>query len=174
MIGGLAFLLMGAAAANPATDVAAAPSPDLFISTCLDGQSRLSSGAADAISFADLPHELRQRLGKPQSAQVWHLRAYGRAYLYIIDYDADLDANPRICGLASDYMNYNAARELVQRRLTGEVDPMTERSVQWLDPKRGYKTLATTVGDFRVLQVNWLSNAERLRITKAYQQITPE
>jgi hypothetical protein len=172
MIGAFALLLFAGSVAQ-AGDLSTQPLPDLFVSACLDGQARLSPGSAEAVSFDALPQDLQRKLGRPASAQVWRLNSGGRAYLYVLNYAPGQNTTPRICGLASDAMDYNSAADLVERRVTGEVEPRTERSVQWLDVHGGYKALATTAGDFKVLQVNWLSDDARRTLAKVYQQVTP-
>jgi hypothetical protein len=58
-------------------------------------------------------------------------------------------------------------------RVTGAVHPRETRSIEWLSVEGGYNALATTAGDFKVLQVNWLSDEQRAAATKALQPIVP-
>lgn len=159
MLAGLFAITMGASAV-PFADVGAAELPSLFVAACLDGQATLSPGEASVVGFDGLPRELQQRLGKPDSAQVWRLSSGGRAFLYILDYQTAPKGSPRICGVASDEMNYTSAADLVEKRVIGTVYPRTTRSIEWSDPNGGYNALATTAGSFKVLQINWLSDGE--------------
>jgi hypothetical protein len=159
MVPVLAALLLSSGMGLSAADVGTAGLSQVFIDACLDGRANLQSGA-QPVSFDALPVELRKDLGTPTSSQVWRLNGPGQGYLYVLNYEGGRE-NPRICGLASDAMDYQAATNAVEMRVTGAVQPRTMQSVQWLNPKAGYDTLATTAGDFKVLQVNWLSDAQR-------------
>lgn len=154
-----ALLLSGTS--PPPSDLSAGELPALFESACLNGEARLSPGSATAVGFDALPGELRRSLGTPSSAQVWRLNGSGRAFLYILGYPPSPDTSPRICGLASDQMNYGSAADAVELRVTGEVHPRTTRSTEWLNLEHGYDALATNTGDFKVLQINWLSDAQK-------------
>ena len=165
MIGAIAALMLNGASVLPATDLAATDLPQFFEAACLDGEAKLSPGAASAIAFDALPGDIRESLGKPSSAKVWRLSGSGRAYLYLLDYQGP-DESPRICGLASDQMNYTSAADAVEKRVTGEVHPRTMRTTEWINPKGGYSALATTSGEFKVLQVNWLSDSQRQQLIK--------
>ena len=156
------------AAGLPPTDL-----PQLFESACLDGQAKLAPGAAAPASFAALPREVRDDLGTPTSAQVWQLNGDGHSFLYVLDFPAASNVSPRICGVASDRMDYHSAADAVEMRVTGEVHPKTTPAVQWLSLKGGYNALATRTGDFSVLQINWLSDAQRAEAMKACQQNIP-
>jgi hypothetical protein len=173
MVGAFAALLLGAGVGLPAADLAATELPQIFEAACLDGQAKLSPGTAAPVSFDALPHELQQSLGKPASGQVWRLNGPGRAFLYLLTYEPNPNTNPRICGLASDAMNYGAAADAVELRVTGEVHPRDTRSIEWLSLEGGYNALATTTGEFKVLQVNWLSDQQRAAATRALQPIVP-
>ena len=171
MVGAFAALLLGAGVGLPAADLAATELPQIFEAACLDGQAKLSPGTAAPVSFDALPHELQQSLGKPASGQVWRLNGPGRAFLYLLTYEPNPNTNPRICGLASDTMDYASAADAVEMRVTGAVHPKTMRTTEWLNAQSGYSALATTTGDFKVLQVNWLSDAQRAEALKALQLV---
>ena len=166
MIGALAALLLGSAN-PPAADLAAAQLPELFEAACLDGEAKLAPGSVTPVTFDALPPELRQSLGKPTSAKIWRLSGSGQAFLYLLDYQPDRYTNPRICGLASDEMDYTSAANAVEMRVTGQVSPKTMRTTEWLNAKGGYSALATTAGPFKVLQVNWLTDTQRAEMMKA-------
>jgi len=170
MVGALVALFLGSA--NPtAADVAAAQLPELFEAACLDGQAKLAPGSATPVTFDALPAELRQGLGKPTSAKIWRLNGSGQAFLYLLDYQADRHTNPRICGLASDGMDYATAADSVEMRVTGQISPKSTRTTEWLNATAGYSALATTTGAFKVLQVNWLSDSQRAEMQKAQSAI---
>lgn len=169
MIGIALALLAGGSSVFPEGDIAATRLPELFVAACLDGKATLSPRDASAVSLEALPSELSTKLGKPSSAQVWRLSSDGRAYLYILNYEPSRRTNPRICGIASDAMDYQAAADVVEKRVTGAVYPRTSRSIQWLDAKGGYNAIATTAGDFKVLQINWLSDQQRRVLARGYQ-----
>jgi len=169
MIGAALALLAGDSGLFPEGDIAASRLPDLFVAACLDGKATLSPKDAAAVGLDGLPRELLQKLGKPSSAQVWRLSSDGRAYLYILNYEPARSTNPRICGIASDAMNYQTAADVVEKRVTGAVYPRTTRSIQWLDAKGGYNAIATTAGDFKILQINWLSDQQRRILARGYQ-----
>jgi hypothetical protein len=169
MIGATLALLAGGVSVFPDGDISAAQLPDLFVAACLDGKATLSMGGAAAVGLDRLPRELTQKLGKPSSAQVWRLSSDGRAYLYILNYKPARNTNPRICGIASDAMDYQAAADVVEKRVTGAVYPRTTQSIQWLDAKGGYNAIATTAGAFKVLQINWLSDQQRKVLARGYQ-----
>ncbi len=161
MIVSLAALLLGSMTTLPDADLQPEQLPEIFEAACLNGEARLSPADAQSVGFDALPVELRQGLGSPSSAQVWRLNGPGHAFLYVLQYQAGRASSPRICGLASDEMDYNAAADTVEMRVTGAVHPRTTETTEWLNPKGGYDALATTAGDFKVLQVNWLSNSAR-------------
>src|SRR5690348_1160228 len=108
MIGATLALLLGSSSVLPAA-VAVADLPQLFVAACLDGNAKLSPGEASTVGFRGLPDALQDRLGKPSGAQVWRLRSEGQAYLYILNYEPSRNSSPRICGLASETMNYQTA-----------------------------------------------------------------
>jgi hypothetical protein len=135
--------------------------PNVFVAACVDGQVRLSASEATSVSFGDLPADLRQRLGSPSSGEVWQLSAPGRAYLYVLDYESAPGVDPKICGLASDTMDLNAAADAVEVRVTGSIRPNRLRGTEWLQPHGGYVAIATTAAEYNVVQVNWLSESQR-------------
>jgi hypothetical protein len=158
MVIALAALLLTSGMNFAQADGAAPGLSQVFIDACLDGQAKLGTGA-QPVSFDALPVDLRKNLGTPTSSQVWRLSGPGDGFLYVLNYEGS--ANPRICGLASDAMDYSSAADAVEMRVTGAVQPRSKDSVQWLNPNNGYDALATTAGNFKVLQVNWLSDAQR-------------
>jgi hypothetical protein len=172
MLDALALLLLANAAGLQA-DVGTTELPRIFIDACLDGQARLSPGSAQRVGFDALPGELRQGLGSPASAQVWRLNGAGHAFLYVLDYPAAPKANPRICGLASDELNYRAAADAIEARVAGAAYPKTNSSIQWMDPDAGYTAFVTRAGEFKVLQVNWMSEQQRAEAVKTYRPIMP-
>jgi hypothetical protein len=177
MLGALAALLLTGDAIGAAGGLDSGQLPQLFVAACLDGQARLTPGGAVAISFDALPSTLRQRLGEPLSAQVWRLRG-GSTFLYVLSYQPAQEANPHICGLASDEMNYDEAASAVDRRVTGmpASDALMGRnsgSVQWTDPNGDYTALVTKAGAFNVVQINWLSDAQRAAVLKEINHVTP-
>lgn len=156
------FLLLTAFAAGAALVPAQrADLPELFVAACLDGGGGLSAAQAATASFQDLPLNLQERLGSPVSGRVWKLNAPGRAYLYILNYEPRRGVNPKICGLASDTMDLNAAADAMEARIAGKVSPSRLRGTEWLKPQDGYTALATTADEFSVVQVNWLSKEQR-------------
>ena len=157
----LVAVLAGSAQAAVAADVHTANLPRLFEAACLDGQAKLSAGEVTAISFDQLPSDLRDRLGRPASGKVWQLNASGRSYLYILDYDAASGASPKICGVASDAMDLNAGADALAARVAGGMERSGQRSAQWLNAKDGYVATATTASQFKVLQISWMSEAQK-------------
>jgi hypothetical protein len=99
------------------------------------------------------------------------LSGTGQTFLYLLDYEPSRYTNPRICGLASDGMDYASAADTVEMRVTGQVSPKTMRTTEWLNATGGYSALATTTGAFKVLQVNWLSDSQRAEMMKAQSAI---
>ena len=98
---------------------------------------------------------------------MWRLNHAGDAYLYTLNYEGGQNANPRVCGVASDAMNIAAARKVVSLRLTGRADG-NELANEWLGPKAGYRAVVPNVGQFKVAQVNWLSDKQRAAMIKEY------
>jgi hypothetical protein len=171
MIGALAALLLSGGLAQASAVGGTDALPQLFIAACLDGQAKLSPGSAEAIGFNALPTDLQRSLGAPSSSKVWRLNGQGREYLYVLTYQRGRNVNPRVCGLASDQMDYNAAADAVEMRVTGQVQPRTLPSVEWLNAKGGYDALATHAGEFKVLQINWLSDAQIAEAAKVLKAI---
>lgn len=153
--------LLSAAAPTAVPNVEIGNLPGVFEATCLDGQSHLSANDVSPVSFDQLPSGLKNSLGEPASAKVWQLHTAGRAYLYVLDYADRPGASPKVCGLASDTMNLTAAADRLQLRVTGQVNERNARSAQWLNAKDGYVATATTAASFNVLQISWLSEADR-------------
>lgn len=161
MILKLAASLVGASVASAPAQPSVHSLSDVFVAACLDGGVRLSAGQATAVRFDDLPSTLRERLGSPASGQVWQLTGPGRAYLYILNYQPQRAINPKICGLASDNMDLNAAADALDVRISGSVHSGRLRATEWLMPRDGYTAVATTADKFNVVQVNWLNDEQR-------------
>lgn len=159
MLSFLAAILVGSAQASAVAEVT--DLSGLFQATCLDGQARLRANEVTAISFDQLPSDLREQLGQPASGKVWQLNSAGRSYLYLLDYPAAAGNSPKICGIASDAMNLKTAGDALEMRVTGTVSRDRTRSVQWLNPTDGYVATATTAAAFSVLQISWMSDADR-------------
>jgi len=159
MLSFLAAILAGSVQASAASEVT--DLSGLFQATCLDGQARLRANEVTPISFQQLPPDLREELGQPASSKVWQLNASGRSYLYLLDYPAAPGNSSRICGIASDAMNLKTAGDALEMRVTGSVSRERTRSTQWLNAKDGYVATATTAAAFKVLQINWMSDADR-------------
>lgn len=157
----LAFLGAAAAAmAQPPMVIPAGGMIDVFSAACLDGQVRMSPGEAVRSSFDELPRILRKRLGRPNSADVWQM-AGGNGYLYMLTYPDQPGTSPRICGVASDRGDLKGGAVMLDVRLTGDRLQPGSRTMQWLRPQDGYNAIATSAGDFDVLQINWLSESDR-------------
>jgi hypothetical protein len=172
MVTAMAAVLLGALA-PASTDVATSDLAGFFVAACLDGEAKLPS-ATQSVPFDALPDDLRHRLGKPSAAKVWQLATSGHTYLYLLDYESTSAAAPRICGLASDDgIDSGAAIDTFEKRVTGELLPRTTRSVEWLNLESGYKAFATTAGNFNVFQINWLTDADRRKLAKAYRTFGP-
>ncbi|HWI77451.1 MAG TPA: hypothetical protein VNS53_10275 [Sphingomicrobium sp.] len=168
MVTALVAALLGGGSMLPEKGIAASDLPAIFVSACLDGEAKLTPTEALSITYNDLPKTLRKRIRKPASSQIWRLNVPGRAFLYVMEYPPGRKTNPRVCGLASDEMNYSEAIELVERRVTGDAHSETGRSMQWIDPKGGYVATATTAGEFKILQTDLLSDAQKAALTKHY------
>jgi len=168
-----AAVLLGGANPVFAATVASDGLPTLFVSACLDGSAKLAPGEAAASSLGALPRGVRQRLGKPVSAQVWKLNTPDQSFLYLLQYADDPKVIPRVCGLASEEMNLRAAADAVELRVTGEVHRRSMDSIEWTDPQGGFTALATSAGKFKVIQINWLSDAQRAAAIKTYRKVTP-
>jgi hypothetical protein len=129
--------------------------PNLFISACLDGSARAADGSVTRLDFSALPNELRSRLGKPSSAQVWKINGSDDAYLYSLNY-TERGYSPKICGVASQNLVLRPASAAVETRLRGAPSAGSYKSVEWLNEQAGYRALATRAGGYTILQVNWL------------------
>ena len=167
MILSIAASLIGAGAVSAQAQPGGHALPEVFVAACLDGGARLSAGQAAAVRFDDLPSNLRERLGKPASGQVWQLTGSGRAYLYMLNYEPRRGVNPKICGLAADNMDLNSAADALEARIAGGVRPKGHRGTEWLMPRDGYTAVATTADEFNVVQVNWLSEEQRAEVLKS-------
>jgi len=161
MLSFLAAILAGLVQASAATEAQLSDLSGLFQAACLDGQVRLRANEVTPISFDQLPSGLRDELGHPASAKIWQLNASGRSYLYLLDYQAAPGASPKICGVASDTMDLTTAGDALEMRVTGGVSRDRLRSTQWLNAKDGYVAMATTAATFKVLQISWMSDADR-------------
>jgi hypothetical protein len=149
---------MLAGVSSGAADTQALGLPGVFEATCLDGQARL---AATPIAFTQLPPSLQSSLGQPASSKVWQLNSSGHSYLYMLDYSDGPGVSPKICGLASDAMDLSTATNALGARIAGGVERSGQRSAQWLNAQDGYMATATTAGPFKVLQISWLSDAQK-------------
>ena len=169
MITPLVTLLLAAAvqpAADPTTQMT-----KLFEAACLNGQAKLGPDAAAPAGFEALPHDLRYYLGKPTSAQVWRLSGSGSAFLYLLEYAGDPNANPRVCGVASDKMSRSAAADAMQLLLTGGPNSKETPTTEWLSVQNGYRAFATREGKFKVVQINWLSEAQKQAAAKTFKSL---
>ena len=129
--------------------------PNLFISACLDGSARAADGSVTRIDYSALPNELRSRLGKPSTAQVWKVNGSDDAYLYSLSF-TERGYSPRICGVASQNLVLRPASAAVETRLRGGAPSAgSYKSVEWLNEPAGYRALATRAGGYTILQVNW-------------------
>lgn len=146
--------------------------PEVFVAACLEGKVSLSAGEAGAVAFDELPSALRKRLGSPSSGQAWRLNSFGNSYLYVLNYPSRPGIDPKICGLASDRMTFNAAAEALEMRIFGQIYPERGEGLQWLMAQDGYIATATTAGEFNVVQINWLSEAGRAAIERNLRPFT--
>lgn len=172
LIGAAAAAFLGASSFARA-DIGTSQLPQLFVSACLDGKAELSRSDATPAKFSDLPRDLQQRLSRPSSAQIWRLESPGTAYLYVLDYGSRSEANPRICGVASDEMDYSSAADTVEKRVMGQVYPRTASRIEWTDAHGGYTAMATTAGKFTLIQVKILSAAQQAAALKDWNFIKP-
>lgn len=153
---------LAGAVPTPATAASAANLTGVFQATCLDGQARFSPNELSAISFDQLPAGLRDSLGRPSSGKVWQINDGSKSYLYMLDYDATRPGiSPRVCGLASDSIDLKAAGDALEARITGNVERNRPRSAQWLNAKDGYVATATSAATLGVLQISWMSEADK-------------
>lgn len=168
----LAMVLAAASIADFSGSVAADNLPQLFAATCLDGGARLPAGSLVSSNIRDLPLSLSKKLGVPSSGDVWRINGPGRSYLYILNYNPAAGVSPKICGLASDQMNMTAAADMLDLRLTGSIYRMKRATTQWIRAEDGYTATATTAGDMRVMQVNWLNDAERQQMLQDFRSVS--
>ncbi len=154
----LAAILAGSVQASAASEIS--DLSGLFQATCLDGQARLRANEVTAISFDQLPSGLRTSLGQPASAKVFRLNSSGSSYLYLLDYQGGPGVSPKVCGVASD-ADLKTAGDALEMRLTGTVSRDRLHTAQWLNPKDGYVATATKAAAFNVLQISWMSDADR-------------
>ena len=133
----------------------------MFERACLDGQARLAEGSAAPIEFEALPRQLRDRLKTPTSGQVVRLTGDGAAFLYLLNYDGDPERSPRVCGVASDQLSYATATNALQMHLTGQKNSAGMPTNEWISLQNGYRAFATRAGKFKVMQIDWLSDAQR-------------
>jgi hypothetical protein len=153
----IAALLVGAVAADvPVSDAAG-----IFQATCLDGSARLSASEVSPSSFDQLPADLKQRLGHPASGKVWRLNGAGDAYLYVLDYADGPGISPKVCGVASDSMDLRAASNALEVRVGAGSSRQRARTMQWVNVEGGYIATATTAAKYNVLQINWMSDADK-------------
>lgn len=155
----IAALLAGAVSGT--ADAQATNLSGLFEAVCLDGQARMRANEVTPISFDQLPSAIRESLGRPASGKVWQLNASSRSYLYVLDYEAGPGISPKVCGLASDAMDLNVAAGALGARVAGGMERGGPRSVQWLNAKDGYVATATAAAQFNVLQISWMSDADK-------------
>jgi hypothetical protein len=166
MIAPLVAVLL-AAAVQPTADPTVEMTK-LFEAACLNGHATLAPETAAAIGFETLPRDLRYYLGKPTSAKVWRLSGTGSAFLYLLEYSGDADANPRVCGVASDRMSRSAAADAMQLLLTGGPNSKAAPTTEWVSLQNGYRAFAAREGKFKVVQINWLSEAQRDAAAKRF------
>lgn len=157
----LSFLVAILAGSSAVADSQPSTLPGLFEAACLDGQAKLSAGEVTQISFDQLPGNLQKQLGRPASGKVWQLNSGGHSYLYLLNYNDARGVSPRICGVASDSMDLTSAGNSLELRMTGSVSSNRPRSAQWLNARDGYVATATTADAFKVLQISWMSTADR-------------
>ena len=170
----LAFVLgFSASAAASAPLIAGDRLADTFVAACLDGEALLSPGEMSAVGIGSLPSNLRKKLGKPASGEVWRLSTSGRSYLYVLNYAPGGKHDTKICGLASDEMSLDLARTAVDMRMNGYVGAEKLTELQWLMPRDGYVATVAREGAFNVAQINWLSEAGRAEIAREVDQIQP-
>ena len=164
----LAVILAGAAGA---ADVSSSNLPGVFEAACLDGQAKLSASDASAVSFEQLPVTLQKSLGRPASGKIWRLNGAGNAYLYVLDYAPGPGISPKVCGLASDAMDAHSATEALAMRVAGTVERNSARTSQWLNARDGYVATSTSAGSLNVLQISWMSDADRAKTLEQVEQL---
>ncbi len=165
----IAALLAGAAVA--AADVPISNLAGVFEATCLDGQARLSASEVSATSFDQLPSDLKERLGQPASGNVWRFNGAGNAYLYVLDYAAGPGISPKVCGVASDSMDLRSAADTLEMRVGAGTSRQRARTMQWVNAQGGYIATATTAAKYSVLQINWMSDADKAAALAQVEQL---
>jgi hypothetical protein len=168
----LAAVLAGAAATTGlGGDASVSNLTGLFEATCLDGQAKLSAGDVTPIDFKSLPSALQATLGHPASGKVWQLSSSGHSYLYILEYGAAPGVSPKVCGLASDALDLKAGSDALEVRVAGSVTRNKPRSAQWLNVRDGYVATATTAAKLNVLQISWMSDADKAVAMEQVEQL---
>lgn len=165
-----AAFLAGAAGVSGA-DAQLSNLPGVFQATCLEGQAKFRADELSAISFDQLPAGLRASLGQPASGKVWKLNGAGQSYLYMLDYSDGSASGSKVCGLASDSIDLKAAGDMLEQRVTGNVERNRPRSAQWLNAKEGYVATATTAAALNVLQISWMSEATKALAQQQVEQL---
>ena len=160
-------LLAGAVAA----EVPVSNLPGVFEATCLNGAARLSAAEVSASSFDQLPSDLRERLGRPASGNVWRLNTEGNAYLYVLDYATGPGISPKVCGVASDSMDLRTAAGALEVRVGAGTTRQRARTMQWVNVQDGYIATATTAAKYNVLQINWMSDADKAAALEQARQL---
>jgi hypothetical protein len=159
------MLMMIAALLALAAPVAADPQPGslpgVFEAACLDGQPKLSASEVTPTSFDQLPAGLRDSLHRPESGNVWRLNSMGNSYLYMLNYTPTPGVSPKICGIASDAIDFKAAAGALAARVGGGMERDDVRSAQWLNAQDGYVATATATAGFNVLQISWMTDADK-------------
>ena len=167
----LAVFLSGAAATAGASDANVSNLPGVFEATCLDGQAKLSAGDVTPIEFKQLPSALQATLGHPASGKIWQLSSSGHSYLYILEYGTAPGVSPKVCGLASDALDLKAGSDALETRVAGTVTRNKPRSAQWLNARDGYVATATTAAKLNVLQISWMSEADKAAAMAQVEQL---
>jgi hypothetical protein len=157
----IAALLGTAAGASAAADPQVGNLPGVFEAACLDGQAKLSAGEVTPTSFEQLPAGLRESLHRPNSGNVWRLNSGGNSYLYVLNYTASPGVSPKVCGLASDSMDFKTASDALAARVAGGMERGDARSAQWLNARDGYVATATSAAGFNVLQISWMTDEDK-------------
>lgn len=173
MIPAIAAFFVSAVDTSAAAAMHTSRLPEIFVAACLDGRVGLSPAEAGAVAIDELPPALRNRLGSPMSGQAWRLNSPGRAYLYVLNYAPRPGLDPKVCGLASDRMGLDSAADALEMRISGDVYPERGPGMQWLMPQDGYVAIATKAGTFNIVQINWLSEADRAATEARFRRVTP-
>ena len=165
------ILALALASAAPPATVPADRLSTAFMDVCLDGAGKFSKSDLSLIAFRALPKALKQRLGSPKSGQVWRINSPGHSYLYVLDYQASGANNSKICGLASTDMPLLPATKALEQRVDGYPLDDKLRSMEWWRPEDSYAAIATTASEYNVLQIVWLSDAQRKKALKRLRQV---